>query len=107
LVDRVHRELSSADLESISGVYHSWRNADGDYEDKAGWWKSATLEEIKGHRYVLTPGRYVGAEELENDGIPFEEKMTELSANLYEQFDKSDKLEATIKKNLEALGYGD
>ena len=54
----------------------------------------------------MTPGRYVGAEEVEDDGIPFEEKMSELSAELYEQFAKADQLESVIKKNLEALGYG-
>lgn len=107
LVDRVHRELSDDDLTEISEVYHNWRNAKGKYEDKPGWWKSATLEEIKEHGYVLTPGRYVGAEEVEDDGIPFEEKMSELSAKLYEQFDQSDQLEAMIKRNLEALGYGE
>ncbi|MBL4885496.1 MAG: SAM-dependent DNA methyltransferase [Planctomycetaceae bacterium] len=107
LVDRVHRELSDDDLETISEVYHNWRNSKGKYEDKAGWWKSASLEEIQSHDYVLTPGRYVGAEEIEDDGIPFEEKMTKLSAELYEQFKSADKLEATIKKNLEALGYGE
>ncbi len=107
LIDRVHRELSAEELTQISSVYHNWRNADGKYEDKAGWWKSATLEEIQGHHYVLTPGRYVGAEEIEDDGIPFEEKMAELSATLYDQFKESAKLEATIKKNLEALGYGE
>ena len=106
LVDRVHRELSDEDLETISKVYHAWRNEGGKFEDKAGWWKSASFEDIKGHGYVLTPGRYVGAEEVEDDGVPFEEKMSELSAELYEQFAMSDQLEAAIRKNLEALGYG-
>ncbi len=107
LVDRVHRELSKEDIEAIAGIYHDWRNEGGDYEDKAGWWKSAALEEIKGHGYVLTPGRYVGAEEVEDDGIPFEEKMAKLSAELYAQFAKAEQLEATIKKNLDHLGYGE
>jgi type I restriction enzyme M protein len=107
LVDRVHRELSEEDLNTISDAYHNWRNIDGSYEDKAGWWKSASLADIKGHGYVLTPGRYVGAEEVEDDGIPFEEKMLELSTELYGQFAKANKLEATIKKNLETLGYGE
>ncbi len=107
LVDRVHRELSDDDLATIAGVYHGWRNAKGDYEDKAGWWKSASLNEIKGHGYVLTPGRYVGAEEVEDDGIPFAEKMSGLSAELYGQFAKADQLEAAIRKNLEVLGYGE
>jgi len=67
LIDRVHRELDDDDIQSISNVYHQWRNAGGDYEDKPGWWKSAKLDEIKSHGYVLTPGRYVGAEEVEDD----------------------------------------
>ena len=108
LIDRVHRELTEEELDQIAGVYHNWRNAEPAeaYEDKPGWWKSTSLEEIESHHHVLTPGRYVGAEEIEDDGIPFEEKMSELSATLYEQFDKADQLEAAIKKNLEALGYG-
>ncbi len=65
------------------------------------------MEDIRGHGYVLTPGRYVGAEEVADDGVPFEERMAELSAELYEQFAKADELEATIKGNLEALGYGE
>jgi len=107
LVDRVHRELTDDDIDLISGTYHEWRNTGGKYKDKPGWWKSATLDEIKSHGYVLTPGRYVGAEEVEDDGIPFEEKMAELSATLYQQFDKADQLEAVIRKNLEVLGYGE
>jgi len=68
--------------------------------------KSTTTDEIREHGYVLTPGRYVGAAEIEDDGIPFEEKMTELSAKLYEQFAEADQLETAIKRNLEILGYG-
>jgi type I restriction enzyme M protein len=107
LVDRVHRELTEDDLKTIADVYHQWRGEGGDYEDKAGWWKSASLDEIKGHGYVLTPGRYVGAEEIEDNGVPFEEKMKELSAELYGQFAKADRLEAAIRKNLELLGFGE
>lgn len=106
LVDRVHRELTTEDIQTITDVYHNWRNQGGDYEDKPGWWKSATLEDIQGHGFVLTPGRYVDAEEVEDDGVPFEEKMKVLSARLHEQFDQADQLEATIKRNLEVLGYG-
>jgi type I restriction enzyme M protein len=105
LVDRVHRELTREDIETIAGIYHAWKRGE-DYEDKPGWWKSATLEDIRGHDYVLTPGRYVGAEEQEDDGVPFEEKMAALTAKLYEQFEESRKLEAEIRKNLEVLGYG-
>ena len=66
----------------------------------------ATIDEIKSHSYVLTPGRYVGTEKMENNSVPFEKKMSELSATLYEQFAKADELEAVIRKNLEVLGYG-
>ena len=105
LVDRVHRVLSDEDLETITGTYHDWRNAEGNYEDKEGWWKSTTLEEIKKHGYVLTPGRYVGAEEVEDDGVSFEDKMQRLTSMLFEQFAESSKLEAAIRSNLKGLGF--
>jgi len=87
-------------------VYHAWKKGEG-YQDKPGWWKSATIEDIRQRDYVLTPGRYVGVEEQEDDGVPFEEKMAELTATLYEQFEEAHRLEAEIKKNLEVLGYGE
>jgi type I restriction enzyme M protein len=108
LVDRVHRDLSEEEVVEIARTYHAWRGEekDGDYEDKAGFCKSATLEEIKSHDYVLTPGRYVGTAESVDDGIPFEEKMTELSNTLFEQMREGAELDAMIRKNLEVLGYG-
>jgi len=120
LIDRTHKELSDEELDKIATTYHAWRlsacgdaqaggvGADGHppYEDVPGFCKSASTDEIKEHGYVLTPGRYVGAAEIEDDGVPFEEKMAELSATLYEQFDEAHRLEATIKRNLEVLGYG-
>jgi type I restriction enzyme M protein len=108
LIDRVHRELSDNDIQKIVATYHAWRgeNGAGEYEDVPGFCKSVPTEKIREHGYVLTPGRYVGAVEIEDDGIPFEEKMSELSATLYEQFAESDWLEAVIKRNLEVLGYG-
>lgn len=109
LVDRVHRELSDDEIGEIARTYHAWQGEekDGKYEDKAGFCKSATLEEIKSHHYVLTPGRYVGAAELEDDGVPFEDKMAELSATLYEQMREGAELDVMICRNLEALGYGE
>ena len=97
--------LTAAD---IARTYHAWRGEakDGDYEDKPGFCKAATLDEIKANDYVLTPGRYVGAAEIEDDGIPFEQKMTELSQTLYRQMDEAERLDAEIRKNLEGLGYG-
>ena len=105
LVDRVHRELTPEEIQQIAGVYYAWKRGEG-YEDKPGWWMSATIEEIRKHDYVLTPGRYVGVEEQEDDGVPFEQKMAELTAQLYKQFEEARKLEEAIKKNLEVLGYG-
>ena len=69
--------------------------------------KSATLEDIKKHDYVLTPGRYVGATPQEDDGIPFETKMKEMSQTLYTQMAEAKKLDEVIRKNLEVLGYGE
>ena len=108
LTDRVHRELTEDDLWKIIGTYHAWRGEKdaGKYKDVAGFCKSATLDEIAGHGHVLTPGRYVGAEEVEDDSEPFEKKMPRLVAELNAQFAESPKLEKTIKANLRGLGYG-
>ena len=108
LIDRVHRELTDVDMEKIAGTYHRWRGDNGatEYEDIAGFCKSATAAEIAAHGFVLTPGRYVGAEVVEDDGEPFEEKMTRLVAELKGQFEESAKLESAIKANLRGLGYG-
>ena len=83
MVDRTHRELTDEDIARIAGTYHAWRGEKeaGKYEDVAGFCKSATLDEIRKHGHVLTPGRYVGAEAQEDDGEPFEEKMKRLTAN--------------------------
>jgi type I restriction enzyme M protein len=124
LIDRVHRELTDADLQKIVGTYHAWRgdsstrhsgeeachsgesrNPEG-YSDIPGFCKSASTAEIAAHGHVLTPGRYVGAEEVEDDGDPFEEKMPRLVAELQTQFAESAKLEQAIKANLRGLGYG-
>jgi type I restriction enzyme M protein len=108
LVDRVHRELTDEDISKIVSAYHAWRGdkGAGEYEDVAGFCKSATLDEIRSHGHVLTPGRYVGAEEVEDDGEPFEQKMKRLVGELNEQFAESARLEAAIKANLRGLGYG-
>ena len=107
LIDRTHRELTDEEIARIARTYHAWRGEPeaGKYEDVAGFCKSATLQDIAAHGYVLTPGRYVGAEEIEDDGTPFEEKMRELSAQLYEQMAEGQKLDATIRRNLESLGF--
>lgn len=104
MVTRKLRELSEDDVEKIASTYHNFVR-DNSYKDIAGFCKSATIEEIKGNNYVLTPGRYVGVEEQEDDGIPFEEKMKTITSELKEQFEESHKLEEEIKRNLEAIGY--
>jgi len=109
LIDRTHLALSDEEIAEIAHTYHAWRGEAeaGRYEDKAGLCKSVSLEEIKTHDYVLTPGRYVGAAELEDDGIPFEEKMAELSTILYSQMREGIELDAVIRRNLKVLGYGE
>ena len=107
LVDRTRRELSDADVQKIADTYHAWRgepNA-GDYADTPGFCKVATLTEIAKHDHVLTPGRFVGAEAIEDDGEPFEDKMPRLVAELNSQFAESATLEQAIRSNLQAVGY--
>jgi type I restriction enzyme M protein len=107
LVDRVHRELTGDDIAKIVDTYHRWRgDGAGKYEDVAGFCRSATTAEIAAHQFVLTPGRYVGAEEVEDDGEPFDEKMKRLVATLEEQFAEGARLEKEIRENLKGLGFG-
>lgn len=105
LVNRTLRDLTAEEIAGITATYHAWRTTPADYADQPGFCKSATLEEIAGHGYVLTPGRYVGAADIEDDGEPFAEKMTRLTATLSEQFAESARLEAIIRENLRRLGY--
>jgi len=108
LIDRVHRELTEEEIARIAGTYHAWRGdkGAGKYADVAGFCKSATIDEIRGHGHVLTPGRYVGAAEVEEDDEPFEEKMKRLTGQLEEQFAEGARLEKAIRENLKGLGYG-
>jgi type I restriction enzyme M protein len=108
LTDRVHRELSDEDIQKITNTYHAWRGEKdaGKYEDVAGFCNSATRETIEKHGFVLTPGRYVGAADVEDDGEQFAEKMKRLVTQLNSQFAESVKLEKSIKANLKELGYG-
>ncbi len=101
---RKHRELKEEEIEQIYSTYHNWKNEET-YEDIDGFCKSSTIEEIKSHDYVLTPGRYVGIEEEEDDGIPFEEKMDKLTSELSDLFEESKSLEGKIKENLRGIGY--
>lgn len=124
MISRTQRELTDEDIARIADTYHLWRGeavhpspvgrgAGGEgsgsrnaYEDIPGFCKSATLEEVRKHGHVLTPGRYVGAEAQEDDGEPFEEKMQRLVAALREQQVEAAKLDAAIAANMEELGYG-
>ncbi len=107
LVDRVHRELTDEEVAQIARTYHAWRGEPdaGYYEDVPGFCKSATLKEIADQGYVLTPGRYVGAEEMEDDGEPFEEKMERLTKELEAQFAEGARLETEIRENLGGAGF--
>ncbi|KQM12434.1 N-6 DNA methylase [Methanomassiliicoccales archaeon RumEn M1] len=107
LIDRVHRELTDEDIQKIASTYHAWRGDESEedqYKDIPGFCKSADLDEIAKHRFILTPGRYVGAEEVEDDGEPFEEKIERLTAHLKEQMEKSNELNKIIEKNLRDSG---
>ncbi len=109
LRDRVHRELSDDDVAKLAGTYHAWRGdkGSGDYADVSGFCKATTIDDIRKHDHVLTPGRYVGAAAQEEDSEPFEEKMTRLVAQLRDQQEEAAKLDKAIAENLKGLGYGD
>jgi type I restriction enzyme M protein len=116
LVDRTRRELTDDDIHKIADTYHAWRAAPGEiiserrghfpYEDIPGFCKSATLEDIRKHGHVLTPGRYVGAEAQDEDDEAFDGKMKRLTAQLAEQMQRGAELDAVIREKLGALGYG-
>ncbi|MGK9451377.1 type I restriction-modification system subunit M [Acidithiobacillus caldus] len=106
LVDRTRRELTDEEIQKIADTYHAWRGEPGagEYADIPGFCKSASLNEIRKHGFVLTPGRYVGAAQQEDDGEPFEEKMARLAAQWREQRAEATKLDAAIEANLRELG---
>ena len=103
--DRVLRDFTPDDIKKIADTFHAWQLGEG-YEDVPGFCYSASLDDIRKHEHVLTPGRYVGAEAQESDGEVFAEKMARLTAQLAEQFSESAKLEGEIRKNLAGLGFG-
>ncbi len=115
LEDRTHRSLKDEEVSQITDAYHSWRGEKVEtensefmegYKDIAGFCKSAKLEEVQSHGYILTPGRYVGTELSDEEGMPFDEKMKELTAKLYQQLEEAKVLDTIIRRNLEVLGYG-
>jgi len=126
MISRIHKELTADDIADIANTYHAWRRAGAQvscspgmgendrgesteqgYKDIPGFCRSATLDDIKANDYVLTPGRYVGAAEIEDDGELFEEKMQQLTQTLFQQMAEAQELDAVIKQNLKGLGYGE
>jgi type I restriction enzyme M protein len=109
MADRTHRELTDEDLAKIADAYHAWRG-DRDaceYADVPGFCRGAQLDDIRQQGHVLTPGRYVGMEAAEDDGEPFDEKMSRLTATLQQQRIEGAKLDAAIAANMKELGYGE
>ena len=115
MINRTQKNLSDEDIAKLADTYHAWRNDSSiqnstfniqNYQDISGFCKSATLAEIRAHGHVLTPGRYVGAEDVAEDDEPFEEKMPRLTAALRERFAKRTVLEKQVNTNLEGMGYG-
>ena len=104
---RTRRELTDADVARIADTYHAWRGESeaGEYADIAGFCRSMSTAEVAEHGYVLTPGRFVGAEATEDDDEAFAEKMARLTAQLSEQMAKGAELDAVIKAKLGGLGY--
>ena len=103
----MHRELTPEDVAKIAGTYHAWRGDEGagEYADIPGFCMNASIEQVQENNFVLTPGRYVGAEVVKDDGEPFDEKMKRLTTTLGEQFAESERLEKVIRANLAELGY--
>lgn len=104
LTDRVHRDLTDANIAQIADTYHRWKTGSG-HENIAGFCKSASVQEMQAQGYVLTPGRYVGAADVDEDEEPFAQKMARLTKELEGQFEESEKLEYAIRQNLKKLVF--
>ena len=104
MVDRTRREFSESDIAAITGAYHRWRSKPksglGEYQDIPGFCRSASLEEVRKHGHVLTPGRYVGSEDAEDDSAPFKERIAELRGELAGMFAEARSLENAIAGGL-------
>lgn len=106
MADRTHKEFSYEDIKEIAETFHRWRGTvEDEYEDIQGFCKSATLEDVRKNDYILTPGRYVGLEETEEDVEPFEEKIVRLTSELSEELSRSKELEEQIRQALRGIGY--
>lgn len=106
MADRTHKEFSEEDIQKVADTYHAWRGTNNqEYVDELGFCKETTIEEVRENDHILTPGRYVGIAEQEDDGEPFEEKMAHLTSELSERFAKSKELEDQIRQVLRGIGY--
>ncbi len=106
MVSRKNKELTDTDIAKIAAFYHCWRTKDCTYSDVKGFCKAAKISDVEKNGYVLTPGRYVGTDVVDEDDEVFEEKMGKLTRELAEQFEKSKELEKQIRENLKRIGYG-
>jgi type I restriction enzyme M protein len=106
MVDRTRKEFSEADIQKITRAYHAWRGeaSAGNYENVPGFCRAAHLDEVREHGYALTPGRYVGAADVENDDAPFAERFSSLKESLERQFEAATEQQAHIKAMLVRLG---
>ena len=104
MVTRKLREFTDEDIAKVAGAFNAFR--EGTFEPEKGFSAEATIEDIAKQDYILTPGRYVGIADVEEDDEPFDDKMKRLTGELSELFEESDRLQEQIKKNLEAIGYG-
>jgi len=103
MVDRKHRDFTEEDIQKLADTFEAFQK--GTLEDVKGFCSVATIQDIEKQDYILTPGRYVGIEEQEDDGEPFEEKMARLTSDLSDMFSKSHELEKEIRRKLGAIGY--
>lgn len=104
MVSRKLREFTEEDIAKVAGAFDAFR--EGTLEEEKGFSAIASIEDIKEQDYIITPGRYVGIPDAEDDGEPFEEKMARLTGEIAQCFEESNRLQEQIKKNLEAIGYG-
>ena len=105
MINRTQKAFNGEDIQRLAGVYHAWRSKDGKYEDIASFCKSSTLEEIKSHDYILTPGRYVGARKFKEDRLPFEKRMAVHILKLRDLFKENKKIEDRLVSKLKGIGY--
>ena len=105
MINRRNRTLTDSDINKIANTYHEWKRKNGNYQDIKGFCKSATLEDIEKHKFVLTPGRYVGIPDEVEDEVSFEDRMSYLTMALGEQMREGQLLDEEIKKQLAKVGF--